>query len=420
MAAVVQGGAVPAVSCRSCGRAGLEPILSLGLMPLANRLPLPEQLDEPEPRYPLDLAFCPGCALVQITETVPPEILFREYAYFSSFSETMLRSIEGLVGRLIRERDLGADSLAVEVGSNDGYLLQFYARAGVPVLGIDPAVNVAKVAREQRGIPTIAELFDDRLAASLVASGRRADVLHANNVLAHVADLNGVVRGISLILKPGGVAVIETPYVRDLVERGEFDTIYHEHLCYYSLTALTGLFARHGLTILDVEQIPIHGGSLRLFVGAGGEPSARVAALLHEERAAGLDRRDAYLHLAEKAAGIKQSLRALLADLRREGKTVAAYGAAAKGAILLNACGIGTDLLEYVVDRNGYKQGRLMPGVRLPIFGPERLLETRPDYLLILVWNLAEEIVRQQATFAAGGGRFIIPIPEPTILDGTS
>ncbi|MFN8637005.1 MAG: class I SAM-dependent methyltransferase [Chloroflexota bacterium] len=418
-------------SCRSCGHDGLEPILSLGQMPLANRLLLPAQLAEPEPRYPLDLAFCPSCALVQITETVPPEILFHEYAYFSSFSDTMLQSVETLVGRLIRERALGPDSLAVEIGSNDGYLLQYYQRAGVPVLGIDPAVNVARVAREQRSIPTVAELFDDTLAASLVAEGRQADVIHANNVLAHVANLNGVVRGISLLLKPSGVAVIETPYVRDLVERGEFDTIYHEHLCYYSLTALTALFGRHGMVVRDVEQIPVHGGSLRLFVGKAAEAtagtsaerghqevSARVTELLRAERAAGLDRRAYYDGLAQKAVAIRRALQELLADLRARGKTVAAYGAAAKGAILLNYCGLGAESLAYVVDRNQYKQGRYLPGVRLPISGPERLLEQRPDYLLILVWNLTDEIVAQQAAYRESGGRFIVPVPAPRILDG--
>jgi SAM-dependent methyltransferase len=405
-------------SCRSCGQAGLEPILSLGQMPLANRLPQADQLAEPEPRYPLDLAFCPACALVQINETVPPEELFREYAYFSAFSDTMLQSAEALVGRLIEERRLDEASLALEIGSNDGYLLQFHRRAGVPVLGIDPAENVAAVAQEQRGVPTIAEMFGVALAERLIREGRRADVVHANNVLAHVPDVNGIAKGISLVLKESGVAAIETPYVRDLVERSEFDTIYHEHVFYYSLTSLTALFERHGLTIQDVEQIPIHGGSLRLYVGKSPEQSERVKELLREECVLGMDRQDFYDRLRVGAERVRETLRSLLADLRRDGRTIAAYGAAAKGTILLSYCDIGADTLEYVVDRNTYKQGRFLPGTHLPIFAPERLLETRPDYVLILPWNVADEIVAQQAEYRARGGRFVVPIPEPRILDG--
>lgn len=406
----------PPILCRSCGQAGVQPILSLGQTPLANQLLRADQLDLPEPRYPLDLAFCPACALVQITETIPPEVLFRDYVYFSSFSDTMLKSAEAISQRLTHERGLGADALVVEIASNDGYLLKFYRQAGVPVLGIEPARNIAKVAREQHGIPTIDEFFDKTLAASLVAEGRRADVFHANNVLAHVADLNGVIEGIGLVLKDDGVAVIEVPYVRDLVEHAEFDTIYHEHLCYFSLTALDALVRRHGLMLQDVERLPIHGGSLRLFIGKGTQQSEAVLTLLAEERALGMHEQPYYDRLAAKVEAIKAQLTSLLGELRSRGQRVAAYGAAAKGATLLNYCELGTESLEYVVDRSTYKQGQYMPGVRLPIYAPEKLLETQPDYLLLLAWNFADEIMAQQSEYRARGGKFIVPVPEPRIV----
>lgn len=391
--------------------------MSLGQMPAANHLLRSDQLDAPEPRYPLNLVFCPACSLVQITESLPPETLFRDYVYFSSYSETMLASCEALADRLARERGLDGRHLVVEVASNDGYLLQFYQRLGVSVLGIEPARNVARVAND-RGIPTIEEFFGVDVAAGLVAQGRRADVIHANNVLAHVPDLNGVVRAMTDLLDDDGVAVIETPYVGDLVARGEFDTIYHEHLCYYSLTALDVLFSRHGLVIQDVEHLAIHGGSLRVFAGHAGRPSRAVAAMLDEERRLGLDRLDYYRDLAARADAVKRHLGELLADLTGRGHRVAAYGAAAKGATLLNYCGIGPDLIDYVVDRSSHKQGLYMPGVRLPIGSPTLLVERPPDYLLILAWNLADEIMGQQAAYRAAGGRFILPIPHVRTIEG--
>jgi SAM-dependent methyltransferase len=411
------GAQTAGIPCRSCGGHDVQPILSLGQMPAANRLLRAEQLNAPEPRYPLDLVFCPACSLVQITESIPPEELFREYVYFSSYSETMLASCEALASRLTRERGLEGQHLVVEIASNDGYLLQFYQRLGVPVLGIEPARNVARVA-SGRGIPTIEEFFGVDVAANLLAEGRRADVIHANNVLAHVPDLNGVVRAMATLLRDDGVAVIETPYVRDLVERAEFDTIYHEHLCYYSLTALDALFRRNGLVIQDVEHLAIHGGSLRLFAGRAGQPSRAVIAMLDEEHRLGLDRLDYYQNLAARAATVRQCLRDLLVDLSGRGHRIAAYGAAAKGATLLNYCGLGPDVIEYVVDRSSHKQGLYMPGVRLPIGPPALLTERRPDYLLILAWNLADEIMRQQAAYRAAGGRFILPIPEVRAIEG--
>jgi SAM-dependent methyltransferase len=404
-----------AVACRACGQPGLEVVLSLGQTPLANSLLTVEQLAASERTYPLDLAFCPHCALVQITETVPPEELFRNYFYFSSFSDTMLQHAEAITRRLSQERGLGADSLVVEIASNDGYLLQYYARAGIPVLGIDPARNVAQVA-EERGVPTICDFFGAELAAQLAREGRTADVIHANNVLAHVADLNGVVEGVSGLLKPDGVAVIETPYVKDMVDQLEFDTIYHEHLCYYSLPALTRLFRRHGLTIQDVERLAIHGGSLRVFAGRRQEASARAQALLQEERDWGVEKSDFYQSFGGRVAHLRAALRDLLAALKAQGNRIAVYGASAKGSTLLNYCGIGRDSLDYVVDRSTVKQGLYTPGTHLPICAPERLLQDQPDYVLLLTWNFADEILSQQAAYRRAGGRFIIPIPEPRII----
>ena len=405
-----------AVTCRSCGSGDLHPVLSLGETPLANSLLTEEQLDQPEPRFPLDLVLCRNCTLVQITETVPPEILFRDYLYFSSFSDTMLAHAEELATRLVAERKLGAGNLVIEAASNDGYLLAFYLSLGVPVLGIEPARNIAAVA-EERGIATIAEFFDAALARRLAGEGRRADVFHGHNVLAHVADLNGFVEGISILLADDGVAVIEAPYVKDMIDRCEFDTIYHEHLCYYSLTALEALFNRHRLTVTNVERVAIHGGSLRVFVErVGATPTRAVTALLAEEAAWGVGQPDPYDAFALRVTDLGRELDALLATLKGNGASIAAYGAAAKGSTLLNVFGIGAETLDYVVDRSTVKVGRYMPGVHLRIFPPERLLTEMPDYLLLLAWNLADEIMAQQDEYRRRGGRFIVPVPVPEVV----
>ena len=404
--------------CRSCGGRRLEPVLSLGDMPLANALLAPDELQSPEPRFPLELVFCQDCSLVQITETVPPELLFRHYLYFSSFSDTFLAHATALTDRLTRERGLGSHSRVIEVASNDGYLLQFYRERGIPVLGIEPAANVARVAQEERGIPTLCAFFGCGLAKELRERGEHADVVHAHNVLAHVADLNGFVAGLRLLVKDDGVVVVEVPYVREMVARCEFDTIYHEHLCYFSLTALESLFGRQGLTIADVERIRVHGGSLRLFAVPSGSSarSAAVTELLAAEKTAGVSRAPFYADFATRVAGLLAELRTRLGRLTCENRHVVAYGAAAKGTILLNALGLEPGTVTFVVDRNPHKQGRFVPGVRIPVRPVDALLAEQPDYVLLLAWNYADEIMEQQAEFRQRGGKFIIPLPEPRIV----
>jgi SAM-dependent methyltransferase len=404
------------LSCRSCAGEELSLFLSLGHLPLANAFLAPGELDEPEPRYPLDLAFCHRCALVQITETIPPGDLFSEYLYFSSFSDFMVEHARALARTLIDARHLGGKSLVVEVASNDGYLLQHFARENVPVLGIEPASNVARFAREKHGIPTLCEFFSEEVARRLRSEGRRADVLIANNVLAHAADLNGFVEGFRILLADDGIAVFEVPYVRDLIEGVAFDTIYHEHLCYFSLTSLQKLFARHDMHLDHVERVPVHGGSLRLFVSAGGgSPSEAVRGLNREEAQAGVDAPRYYVDFGREVEGLKKTLVSLLASIRARGQHIAAYGAAAKGTVLLNYCGIGGEILDFVVDRSPHKQGRYVPGVRLPILPPDRLLEAMPEYTLLLPWNIAEEIMEQQSEYRRRGGQFIIPVPTPRV-----
>ena len=411
----------PRFRCRSCDSIRVSDFLSLGSMPLSDAFRTLEELDEPEPRFPLDAAFCQDCSLVQITETVPPEQLFGErYVYHSSFSRELLQHARRNVERQIASLSLGEHSQVVEVASNDGYLLQYYRKRGIPVLGIDPAPSQAKAAAV-RGIPTLREFFGFDLATRLHDDGIQADVVHGNNVLAHVADTNGFVAGIEKILKDEGVAVLEFPYVRDLIEDCEFDTIYHEHLCYFSVHSLVSLLSRHHLALIDIEHLSIHGGSLRVYVAKSGSRRSAavqdsVSRFLECENNEGMNGLNYYSSLADRVEALKANLRLLLDSYKNRGKRLAGYGAAAKGTILLNYVGIDSDYLDFMVDRNTHKHGRYMPGVEILITGPETLLEHQPFATLILPWNFAREILAQQTEYRQRGGLFIIPVPVPRVV----
>jgi nucleoside-diphosphate-sugar epimerase/SAM-dependent methyltransferase len=407
--------ACKSAACHSCGHVGILPVLDLGAMPKSDGLVSVSNRGS-EPRYPLRLAYCPDCTLVQLLETPPPEELFgEEYLYFSSFSRALLDHSRRNAQELVERLGLGPDSLVVEPASNDGYLLKNFAELGIPVLGVDPAPKQAEAAR-QANVPTRSAFFTASFARSLRDEGLAADLLLANNVVAHVADQNDFATGIRTILKDDGMAVIEFPYLRDLIEHVEFDTIYHEHLCYFSVRSADALFRRNGLYINDVLRLPIHGGSLRLFVGKQDRRSREVERILAEEHALGMDTYAFYEDFAQRVAAFRIRARALIGALRADGKRIAAYGAAAKGTIMLNYLGLNERTIEYVVDKNTHKHGKFMPGVGLQVFDPGRLTDDRPDYVMILPWNFRQEIIAEQAPYHKGGGQFIVPIPSLEIV----
>ncbi|HVS04210.1 MAG TPA: class I SAM-dependent methyltransferase [Thermoanaerobaculia bacterium] len=406
---------MPAPTCRSCGAALEHTFADLGVSPLANAYLAAEELEAPESFYPLHARVCTGCWLVQLPAAVPPEAIFSEYAYFSSYSESWLAHADRFAAAAVERFALGPGSRVVEVASNDGYLLAAFQRRDVPVLGIEPAANVARVA-EERGIATRVRFFGRACAAELAGEGRRADLLVGNNVFAHVPDLHDFTAGLAALLAPGGVLSLEFPHLQRLVEGNQFDTIYHEHYSYFSFGAARRVLAGHGLEVFDVAELPTHGGSLRVLArrqGDGGEPvAAHVEELAARERALGYETLAPYAGFAARVQAAKRRLLAFLIAARESGRRVVGYGAPAKGNTLLVFSGVGPDLLEYTVDRSPHKQGRYLPGSRIPIHAPERILADRPDHVLILPWNLREEIAAQMAAVRDWGGSFLVAIPE--------
>lgn len=405
-------------ACRSCGGDKLEQFLDLGSTPLADALLTEADLVRgDEPRFPLAVSFCHGCSLVQITEEVPPQVLFVDnYLYFSSFSDQVLAHSRDHAQGLIASRGLGSQSLVVELASNDGYLLKNFVDAGVPVLGIDPAPDQAAAARAA-GVPTEEVFFGIDEAERLRHEGRVADVIIANNVMAHVPNLVSFVSGMAHLLSDDGLITVENPSVWDLIERGAYDTIYHEHFMYYSCLSVDALVRRQGMYLNHVEYFPdLHGGTNRWYISKRDEPTPHMKERLEAEHRAGLDTFAFYADFGQRVAAQRDALRALVGELRAEGKSVAAYGAAAKGATLLNTTGLDRELVSFVVDRNVHKQGHFMPGTHQPILGPEALLAERPDAVLILAWNMADEIMRQQDEYRRAGGSFIVPVPEPKVV----
>ncbi len=402
-------------SCRFCGSVLEHTFLDLGTSPFSNSYVKAECLGEMEPFFPLYAFVCSRCFLVQLKDCSSPERIFSDYAYFSSYSDIWLQHARVYTEMIRNRMKLDECSLVVEVASNDGYLLQNFLKNGIPVLGIEPAENVAKVAME-KGIPTRVSFFGERFAQTLLREGMQADLLIGNNVLAHVPNLNDFVRGLKILLKPQGIITMEFPHVMRLIEENQFDTIYHEHFSYFSFWTVEQVFRKHGLVLFDVEELPTHGGSLRIYARHESDHSkpveSRVTALKDLEEKAGLKTLEYYLAFAEKVHHTKRQLLSFLIETKEKGKTIAGYGAPAKGNTLLNYCGIRTDFIEYTVDRSPHKQGLFLPGTHIPIVEPEAIRKTKPDYLLILPWNLKDEIMQQMACIREWGGAFVVPIPK--------
>lgn len=408
----------PQDSCRFCGSKLEHSFVNLGTSPLVQNFLTAEQLSRMEPFYPLQAFVCGKCFLVQLQEFVAPEEIFSDYLYFASYSDTWLAHAKRYTDEMTERFSIAENCLVVEIASNDGYLLQNFVAKKVPVLGIEPAANVAAVA-VKKGVPSLVKFFNSATARELVSEGQRADLLLGNNVLAHVPDINDFVAGMKILLKPHGVITMEFPHLMRLIEENQFDTIYHEHFSYFSFLTVQEIFAAHGLTLFDVQELPTHGGSLRIFARHTEDLSKpigpRVSELRSREESAGYARLETYSRFAEQVKETKRKLLEFLIKAKRDGKTIAAYGAAAKGNTLLNYCAIRTDFVDYTVDRSPYKQGRFLPGTHIPVYSLEQIGKTRPDYLLILPWNLKDEIMQQNAYIREWGGKFVVPIPEVTV-----
>lgn len=405
--------------CRACGAPLARTFVDLGMMPLAQNFLRADQLDDMEPFYPLHAYICEQCLLVQLKEYVSPREIFTEYAYFSSYSDSWLKHAQQYCEQMTARWGLNSESQVVEIASNDGYLLQYFLQAGIPVLGVEPAGNVAAAAVD-RGVPTVNAFFNTETARALVADGTRADLLVGNNVLAHVPAVNDLAAGMALLLADQGVITMEFPHLARLMDENQFDTIYHEHFSYFMLSTAQAIFARQGLTIFDVEQLPTHGGSLRIYACHAGDASHPVlpaaTELLNWEASQGYDRLETYLSFTKRVERTKRQLLSFLMRAREEGRTVAGYGAPAKANTLLNYCGVRTDLLDYTTDRSPHKHGKFLPGTHIPVYSVDEIAARRPDYVLILPWNLRTEIMHQLASVREWGAKFVVPIPELTIL----
>lgn len=407
--------ATKAPPCQFCGTDLYHTLVDLGMSPLCESYVTLEQLNSMEAFYPLHVRVCENCLLAQLEAYVSPEHIFSEYAYFSSYAETWLQHCKAYTNQVVERFQLNEQSQVVELASNDGYLLQYFIEKSIPVLGVEPATNIAKVAIA-KGIPTVNEFFGQECARKLVQQGKQADLIAANNVLAHIPDINDFVGGIKILLKHQGVATGEIQHLLRLMESNQFDTIYHEHFCYHTFTTLEKIFAAHGLTLFDVEELPTHGGSLRVYAchqdDATKTISDRAIELKQREQAEGFTSLERYTNFEQQVRETKRKLLDFLIKVKREGKTVVGYGAPGKGNTLLNYCGIRTDFLDYTVDRNPYKQGKFLPGTHIPIYHPDKIQETKPDYVLILPWNFKDEIMTQMSFIRDWGGQFVVPIPE--------